>query len=100
MKMKTPSIEVFSVEQKEMLFKLSSSIVNIYSISVGDGKEIPNCQFTGIIIGPSKSDDYARILTSSKAICDYDGKLLSRKVHKLIICIFFVHLIRPKNKKC
>jgi hypothetical protein len=39
-------------------------------------------RFTGIVIGPSEFDERARILTSSEAVCDYDGKLLDHKVHK------------------
>jgi hypothetical protein len=43
---------------------------------------LPEWNFNGIVIGPSESDERARILTSSEAVCDYDDKLLDHKVHK------------------
>ncbi|CAD6259182.1 unnamed protein product [Miscanthus lutarioriparius] len=76
----TPSSsEVISTRQREVLFRLSSSIVSISSTRVGDDG-VPVWEFTGIVIGPSESDEHARILTSSDTVCDYDGKLLDRKL--------------------
>jgi hypothetical protein len=62
---------------------------------------VPVWEFTGIVIGPSESDEHARILTSSDTVCDYDGKLLDRKVYKVTdMHVWFIYLfaiIRPAN---
>ncbi|EES13025.2 uncharacterized protein LOC8082545 [Sorghum bicolor] len=76
----TPSSsEVISMRQREMLFRLSSSIVSISSTRVGDDG-VPVWEFTGVVIGPSESDEHARILTTSDTVCDFEGKLLNRKL--------------------
>ncbi|KAL6909314.1 hypothetical protein ACP4OV_001595 [Aristida adscensionis] len=75
------SDEVISRRQREVIFRLSSSIVGISSTRFGDDV-VPTWEYTGIVIGPSESDEHARILTSSDTVCNYLGKVFS---HKLLV---------------
>ncbi|PNT70768.1 uncharacterized protein LOC104583102 [Brachypodium distachyon] len=70
---------------REMIVGLERSIVSISSTK-NDG--LPKWKFNGIIIGPSESDERARILTSSATVCNYKGKL-DRKVIKDGELLFF-----------
>ncbi|XP_024314900.1 uncharacterized protein LOC100822218 isoform X2 [Brachypodium distachyon] len=76
-----------SSRHREMILGLARSIVSISSTE-NDG--LPEWNFNGIIIGPSESDERARILTSSETVCDYEGKL-NHKVIKDGELLFFDH---------
>ncbi|CAN6269629.1 unnamed protein product [Urochloa humidicola] len=67
---------VTSTIDKTVVQNAASSVVSISSV----GQNGVARQFTGIILGDFSKNGHVSILTSSATVCDYDGKLLNRKL--------------------